>query len=212
MARYNLVRDEAGLGLNDTYSTQRCLHADFSGTEFLTRLKQAGRKNELVARAVKIAVDRQVLDCTAGLGRDGFLLAHLGCRVTMIERSKVMHLLLEDALQRASTHPYLSGAVSRITLIHGDACSVLKRQQADVVYLDPMFPEKTSSAAVRGPMQLLQRFLGTDQDAAQLLADALGSGASRVVLKRPPKGAWQPPLPPTREIASRNACYEIYDR
>ena len=81
-----------------------------------------------------------------------------------------------------------------------------------MIYLDPMFPARKSSAAVRGEMQQLQRFLGADQDAFELLELALAAGVPRVVLKRPPKGDWQGPVKPSHIVGSRTAQYEVYLR
>ena len=44
-----------------------------------------------MARAVKAGGGVRVLDCTAGLARDAFVLASLGCEVTLVERSRVVY-------------------------------------------------------------------------------------------------------------------------
>ena len=179
--------------------------------EFRKRLAAAGRKTELVARAVKATPGLRVVDATAGLGRDGMVLAHLGCEVTLIERSRVIFLLLQDALQRAAADPALAGAVGRITLLHSDSLQLLMAgSDAEVVYLDPMFPEKSGTAAVKGEMQYLQRFLGHDQDAGLLLRHALAGGCSRVVLKRPAKGHWQSPQEPVHVYTAKGSRFEVY--
>lgn len=210
MSRYQLLRDTSGLSLNDCYAKQNPLRIDFTEPSYLRRLDKAGRKSELVVRAVKARHGLRVLDCTAGLGRESFLLAHLGCEVTMTERSPVMGELLRDGLRRASESGLVE-TVSRISLLIKDARLLLSEGPAtfDVIYLDPMFPEKRGSAAVGGEMQILQRFIGVDEDAAGLLAAALNHDA-RVVLKRPSKGSWQSPCKPVHVFESRNACYEVF--
>ena len=57
----------------------------------------------MIAKAVGIAqgVRPQVLDATAGLGKDAFVLASLGCQMTLIERQPLIAALLEDGLARA---------------------------------------------------------------------------------------------------------------
>ena len=42
-----------------------------------------------------------MLDATAGLGRDAFVLASLGCQVTLIERVPAVAALLENGIERA---------------------------------------------------------------------------------------------------------------
>ena len=163
--------------MKDLFTDQKPLRVDFLSSKFQRRLQGAGRKSELVARAVKAGEGRTVLDCTGGLGRDAFLLAYLGCRVTIVERSRVMSCLLEDGLRRAAERASLVDVVSRIVLHHADVLDVIAdKPPFDVLYLDPMFPRKTGSALVGGDMQQMQRFLGTDQDASVLLQMALGTG------------------------------------
>jgi len=212
MSRFRLIRDEEGYGLSDSFVAMKPLRIRFDSPAYLRRLAAAGRRSELVARAVGVKPGLSVLDCTAGLGRDGFLLAHLGCEVTLIERSKILATLLADGLARAAQHPRLSATVSRVTVQQADSIAMLTQTEvaADVIYLDPMFPRKQGSAAVKGEMQALQNFIGTDQDALSLLLAARRQAGRRIVLKRPAAGIWQPPVAPIHVFAQRNACYEIY--
>jgi 16S rRNA (guanine1516-N2)-methyltransferase len=46
-----------------------------------------------------------VIDGTAGLGKDAFVLAGLGCKVTLVERHPVVVALLADGLARAWQDP-----------------------------------------------------------------------------------------------------------
>ena len=150
-------------------------------------MRKGGGRQELLAKAVGAKKGLKVVDCTAGLGRDAFLLASLGCNVTMIERSAEMVLLLEDALARARMHENLLTTLSRLTLVEADALDVLQRMEEvpDAITIDPMFPKRRKSALVKGDMQVLQRFLGVDEDAQALLDLALDCSCPRVVLKRP---------------------------
>ena len=212
MSQFRVGCDEKGYYLEDTYSRQHPLRVNFSQPEFLTRLRQAGKKSELVARAVKAGAGVRVLDCTAGLARDAFVLASLGCEVTLVERSRVVSTLLLDGLKRARQVPELSSAANRIKLTNADSLALMAQTdlECDVIYIDPMFPEKQGAAAVRGPMQHLQRFLGTDEDAMALLSIALQSGCGRVVLKRPPRGDWLSPIQPTHVFKNKNSRYEVF--
>ena len=159
------------------------------------RHRRRGGQNELLGRAVGVGKRPQlrVVDATAGLGRDSFVLADLGCDVCMIERSGVVHALLRDGLRRAaaSTDPWLQQVCARLRLLHGNSAQYLSQEQADVIYLDPMFPERKKSARVKKEMWLFQGLLGDDADAEALLDLALKQAAYRVVVKRPLKA---PPL------------------
>ena len=67
------------------------------------RRKFGGGKGQMIAKAVgvKAGVYPRVLDATAGMGKDSFVLATLGCELTMIERSPIVQVLLQDGLARA---------------------------------------------------------------------------------------------------------------
>ena len=135
MSRFRVGCDEAGYYLEDSFSRQLPLRVNFSQPEFLTRLRGAGKKTELVARAVKAGAGVRVLDCTAGLARDAFLMAFLGCEVTLAERSRVVSTLLEDGLKRARQIPELSSAASRISLKNADSLVLMAEtdEEYDVI-------------------------------------------------------------------------------
>jgi 16S rRNA (guanine1516-N2)-methyltransferase len=187
VSRFQLQSSTSGLRLADTQSRQHPLQIDFVSGQFSYRLRKGGRKQELLAKAVGIKQGLSVLDCTAGLGRDSFLLASMGCEVTMLERSKVMAMLLEDALRRAENHDDLKVLVDRVRLVHADAIGYLATLECvpDVIMLDPMFPTRKKSAHVKGEMQVLQRFLGSDGDIEDLVAAARATSCKRLVVKRP---------------------------
>ncbi|MFT7304826.1 MAG: 16S rRNA (guanine1516-N2)-methyltransferase [Candidatus Azotimanducaceae bacterium] len=228
MVRFQLYRDNQGYCLDDTCSAQNPLRLDFSEPGFLRRLNGAGKKSELVARAVKAAPGVRVLDCTGGFGRDSMILAKLGCKITLLERSYVMWVLLSDALSKARQSDSLKEPASRIALRRLDAASLLSDTvlNYDVVYLDPMFPPKHGSAAVNGDMQQLQRFLSggspaqhkgaVDQsslsEADQLLEMSLNSGVKRVVLKRPAKGGASKLTPPAHTFSNKSSRFEVHLR
>jgi 16S rRNA (guanine1516-N2)-methyltransferase len=171
--------------------------------------------NQPLARAVgiKSGFRPSIVDGTAGLGRDGFVLACLGCTVIMIERSAVLSALLQDALDRA-----LADAATRdiikdnIRLICGDTQTVLATlgEKPHTVYLDPMYPKRTGSALNKKEMRVIRSLVGDDQDSASLLASALQGAANRVVVKRPNEA---PPLterPPSHVIRMKNHRFDVY--
>ncbi|MBI4717460.1 MAG: class I SAM-dependent methyltransferase [Planctomycetes bacterium] len=131
-----------------------------------------------------------LVDATAGLGRDAFLLACLGCTVVAVERSPVLAALLEDGLgrARASGDAALTAVVDRISLRVGDARSLLAclppADRPDVVYLDPMYPHEERSALAKKEMRVCRMLVGDDADAGELLRLARSVARRRVVLKR----------------------------
>ena len=149
-----------------------------------------------IARARKLGVDAEskvlhVVDATAGLGEDSWLLASLGCRVTAIERNAVVAALLRDGLRRASAvEPEIA---ERIEIIEADSRVWLSEREGeessiDVVYVDPMFPAKGKAALQRKEMRVLRDVVGMDLDAEDLLAAARRVARQRVVVKRPVHG------------------------
>jgi 16S rRNA (guanine1516-N2)-methyltransferase len=181
------------------------------------RLRFGGGRGQPLARAVgiKSGFNPVIWDATAGLGRDGFVLASLGCRVTLCERSPVLAALLADGLQRAELHAQIGTWVSqRLTLVHADASDRLAQldeaQRPDVVYLDPMYPAGKSHVLVKKEMRALQQILGADRDSHRLLDVALGCARRRVVVKRPSRAGWLTEREPTTCVASRKTRYDVY--
>lgn len=212
MSRYLLQSAESGLRLVDRFSHQHPLHINFSDAQFSYRLRRGGGKREMLARAVGVKPGLRVVDCTAGLGRDSFLLASLGCEVTLYERSPVMALLLQDAINRALMSETLSEVASRLHLVHGDVLARFAQRcdLPDVILVDPMFPARKKSAKVKGEMQFLQRFIGKDDDATKLLQSALATGCTRLVLKRPLVSTDMAGLKPSFTLKGKSSRFDVY--
>jgi 16S rRNA (guanine1516-N2)-methyltransferase len=157
------------------------------------RRQFGGGKGQMIAKAigVKGAYRPHILDLTAGLGQDGFVLATLGCEITLIERSSIVHVLLEDGLSRAglSSDPELHDILQRMTLQNLQGGEYLQQQEqpVDVIYFDPMFPERTGKAEVNKSMKAFHSLVGSDDDAGEMLLLALTKARYRVVVKRPRK-------------------------
>ncbi|MBM4110615.1 MAG: rRNA methyltransferase [Phycisphaerae bacterium] len=154
-----------------------------------------------------------VVDATAGLGGDAWILAASGRSVVAIERHALMHALLDDALAHARSTPALAHVAARITLMHADARHALAEaaRGAWSILVDPMFPPKSKSALAPRDIRLVKEAVGDDPDAAELLAAALATTAARIIVKRPHEA---PPLggPAHHVIESRLVRYDIYDR
>jgi 16S rRNA (guanine1516-N2)-methyltransferase len=213
-----LSLSENGLGLVDMNQPKVLpLMVDFASDALAYRKDKGGGKNEAIAKAVGIKgqSDWHVVDATAGLGTDSFILASVGCRVTMLERANVVCALLADGLARLSRRDDLSWLADALSLKAGSAHESLIKlaedgEHVDVVYLDPMFPHKKKSAAVKKNMQFLQQLLGHDFDADDLLIPALALAQKRVVVKRP---NYAPPLnnqAPTMVIKGKKHRFDVY--
>lgn len=192
------------------------VYVDFvSGTAGHRRRFGGGRGQE-IARAVglKKGATPSVLDATAGLGRDAFVLASLGCAVTLVERSPVVAALLEDGLGRAARDAEVAPIVARMRLRCGSAVHIMQQldeaARPDVVYLDPMYPHRRKSALVKKEMRLFREVVGEDPDAEALLPAALAVARQRVVVKRPDYAEPLAGRLPTLHIATKNHRFDIY--
>lgn len=191
------------------------LTIDFVGGAVGHRFRFGGGRGQDLPRAAGFTggVTPSVVDATAGLGRDAFLLASLGAQVTLIERSPQVHARLRAGLEAAagSDDPAIGETVRRMTLLHGDARELLKDLSPDVVVVDPMHPERTSTALVKKDMRILRELVGTDPDQLELMQAALACAAKRVVLKWPRKA---PPLPglrkPSHQIVGKTLRYDVF--
>ena len=187
---------------------------DFAGGAVGYRFRRGGERGHPLVRAAGIKKDRvpSIVDATAGLGRDAFLLASAGANVTLIERSAEVHALLQDALARAvAESPDLAEVVTRMTLIHGDAKDKLPELRPDVVIIDPMHPPRRNTALVKQEMRQLSAIVGADEDADELMRIALSSARERVVLKWPLRGKPLLETPkPSHQFAGKTVRYEVF--
>ena len=175
------------------------------------RLNSAGMRRrfsgrDLLARSIGRRC-RSVVDATAGFGHDAFHLFHLGKRVIAIERSPVVAAMLADAIDRLVP----SARSDSLQLICDDARRrVTQCDPPDVIYLDPMFPDRQGRSALAGKeLQILRALVGDDEDARDLLHVARSVALQRVVVKRP---AWAGPLGsvPDLEYRGRAVRYDVY--
>ncbi|EEY94520.1 hypothetical protein HMPREF0026_01796 [Acinetobacter junii SH205] len=189
-----LVLDEDGLSLS---ANGMKMQPDWCAE--IPRLKRASLKSEMIARACQLGEKPTLIDATAGLGHDSLLMAHLGANVRLIERHPILFVLLEYAKAQAERDPFLQATMQRIQLIHADSNCYLnelaqKGEYLDVVYLDPMFPQRDQNqqaikkqAQVKKQMQLLHMLLPEDgeMDLGDQLLDLAKKIAKRVIVKRP---------------------------
>jgi 16S rRNA (guanine1516-N2)-methyltransferase len=212
-----LFLDEQGLGLQMTgKGAPGPVRAEFVTGKMGYRREHGGGAGQLVAKAVGLQKTRaalHIVDATAGLGQDAFVLASLGCTVTLFERNPVIHALLADGLARAALNVDCAAIVERMRLLEGSSIEWLARpgtEAADVVYLDPMFPHRDKSALVKKEMQVFRTIVGDDEDSAQLLAAALERARYRVVVKRPRKASAIEGAEPTTRIEGKSSRYDLY--
>ncbi|QLC74141.1 class I SAM-dependent methyltransferase [Pseudomonas sp. LPB0260] len=217
-AQYALQLGEAGLQLVELGpQAPGPVRVDFVEGAMAHRRQFGGGSGQMIAKAVGVqpGVRPRVLDATAGLGRDGFVLASLGCEVTLIERQPLIAALLEDGLGRAVGDAEVGPIVARMRLLAGNAIELMgawEDEPPQVIYLDPMFPHRDKSALVKKEMRLFRPFVGDDLDAPALLAAALELASHRVVVKRPRKAPLIDGAKPGYALEGKSSRYDIYPK
>ncbi|WP_337064997.1 16S rRNA (guanine(1516)-N(2))-methyltransferase RsmJ [Rouxiella badensis] len=199
-------RDEPKLG---------AIFVDFVGGTLGHRRRFGGGRGEAVAKAVGIKGSYlpDVVDATAGLGRDAFVLAALGCRVRMIERNPVVAALLDDGLSRGYRDAEIGAWLQeRMTLLHGSSLTALSKitPRPQVVYLDPMYPHRQKSALVKKEMRVFQGLVGADDDADGLLEPARRLATKRIVVKRPDYAPPMADTPAQAAVTTKSHRFDIY--
>lgn len=208
-------RDQIYLRL-PSWSERARLAIDFSAGKLGYRQAEARKNSELLKKATGIqgGSTYSLLDGTAGMGADSVILAALGFQVTALERQPLLAMMLNDALQRAIKEPDSAQYFQHLAFHNADVSVWLKEddsRQYDVVYLDPMFPERNKSAQVKKPMQLLQALLEEDElDESALLQTALDRAVYRVVVKRPARAPFLGDAKPSHQIVGSNIRFDVY--
>ena len=187
---------------------------DFVGGAVGHRFRTEKGKKQSLLKAVGFAkgVIPNVVDATAGLGRDAFLMASMGATVTLIERSPDIHARLQDAMARAAAEGGdYADTVARMTLLHGNSIELLPALAPDVVLVDPMHPPRGNTALVKKEMRILRDIVGIDADQVELMTVALACAKKRTVLKWP---VHAPPMQgiraPSHQIIGKNTRYDVF--
>lgn len=222
-AQWQLVFTLQGLVLRlSSEPTWSDILIDFAAANLQYRQQHGGGRNEAIAKAIGIKGKQSinVLDCTAGMGTDSFIMASVGANVTLLERSPIIGALLENALIRGVQAGDVEclNVCERMDLKQQDAIAYLNQNnastsQTDVVYLDPMFPHKKKSALVKKEMRAFQMLLGPDQDSELLLTGAINFAPQRIVVKRPasaPALDNRQGLTPSMAIGSKKHRFDVY--
>jgi 16S rRNA (guanine1516-N2)-methyltransferase len=191
------------------------LHIDLiGGTRGYRHIRAARSKEDLVRALGRVPRGSQILDASAGLGRDALVLAAWGFEVVALERHPVLVALLSDAMERASGHEGMRAAIARVDLRHGDVRTWLSLHGStfDAAVFDPMFPPRRKGAEVRKEMQVLHRLLGADSDpdAPETLAILLRHVRHCVVVKRPLHAPLLGALEPARSLRGRSTRFDVY--
>jgi len=207
-----LRREEQGLTLStggDLHLKSR-IRVDYATPSWRRRLLRV--RSEPLVRAMGRAGVRGVLvlDATAGLGRDTFLLAGAGYRVWACERHPVLAALLEDGLTRAREDHRLEPIAARIRFSRLDSRKALTMgPRPDIVYLDPMFTAR-GSAQVGKELQIVRALIGKGENMGSLFALARKRARLRVVVKRSRRDGVLDGVTPSYSRQGRTVRFDVY--
>ena len=178
------------------------------------RLRFGGGRGQDLAKAMGLRGGKtpMIVDATAGLGRDSFLLASLGAQVILIERSEKMHALLVEGMNRAENEGgEFREIIGRMSLMKGDAKDLIPELSGEAILIDPMHPPRQKSALVKRELRQVREIVGTDDDAADLVRIALAHAQNRVVLKWPAKADPIDGLKAcTHQILGKTTRYDVF--
>jgi 16S rRNA (guanine1516-N2)-methyltransferase len=190
------------------------LKCSFIQGPILHRLKYGKGRGQNLAKAVgmKFNKNRTIIDATAGLGYDAFILASLGANVTLIERSKQIYDLLREGISEAKLYGgEISKIVNRMDLLFGDSKNILPSISPEVILIDTMYKERKKSALVKNNMRLVREIVGSDPDYVDLINIALKFATKRVVIKQP---RYAEPLKAIKtcshQILGKKIRYDVY--
>lgn len=213
---FALTQTQTRLELQKVGDKSGPVFVDFVEGKAAHRRKFGGGRGQEIARAVGIKGMEtvRVVDATAGMGQDAFVLASLGCSVTLLERNPIVAALLQDGLERASSDPVLKPILARMHLLKGDALELLPTLYPQVIYLDPMYPSRSKAAKPKKEMQFFHALVGGDPDSMALLERALAcqlqNQVKRVVVKRPQGSETLSSRVPGATVESKNTRFDLY--
>ena len=190
------------------------LRVDFVSGAVAHRLRFGGGRGQALAKAMGLRAGKtpMIVDATAGLGRDAFLLASLGAQVVLIERSEEMHSLLVQGMDQAVKEGgEFREIIGRMTLMKGDAKDLLPELSGEAILIDPMHPERKNSALVKRELRQVREIVGSDDDAAELVRVAIKNAQKRVVLKWPAKADPIKGIRPcSHQILGKTTRYDVF--
>jgi 16S rRNA (guanine1516-N2)-methyltransferase len=210
---YQLIVTPFYLGLKKKDSPSNPLYVEFLSPQMQFRQRNVTLKNENLIRALGLKKNQQpkIIDATGGLGRDSFIIASCGFEVTILERSPIIHALLRDGIERAKQK---ISALNRLHLVQADAINWLRlardQNQPDIIYLDPMFPERKKSALPKKEMLIFHDIVGDDLDSSALLTAALACAKQRVVVKRARLAPYLSEKIPAYSLKGTSCRFDIY--
>ncbi|MBT5644578.1 MAG: class I SAM-dependent methyltransferase [Gammaproteobacteria bacterium] len=189
--------------INNNYKKPVSIMIDFFDKRMNNKIKQrlSGKKD--IFHKLFPKKNSTLLDCTAGYGRDGYILRSMGFNITMIENSPVMSLLLNNALKKIK--------LSNFIMYHGNAYDFLRHTEKiyEYIYIDFMFNKPKNSSLSSKNDETLKLISFQDLNKNNLINLAIKKSVSRVVVKEP-KHSLSKMMMPEYMIKTKLLNYYIY--
>ena len=147
--------------------------------------------------------EKTIVDASAGLGRDSYLIHQLGHRVHSIEINPTLFELMHDGKSALGENPDWE--------LHQGSCEDILHtlDQINIIYFDPMF-EHPKKAKAQKYTQVIQHYCMTDHAQNGLIIDFLIGFARenhlKLVIKQPQKRSSLTIPKPHHRIPSGKFC------
>ena len=173
----HLKKDKIYL-INKNYKNPVKIIVDFNEKGFVERRNMRLKDKKDIFRKIFSKKNSNILDGTAGFGRDGTLLNAMGHNVTMVENSPVVSLLLNNGIERSD---------NKIRLFHGNVYDFLKHsyKSYDYIYLDFMFNKLKTNSLSSKYDETLKLIASLDVNKKEIIETAKKYCKNKVVVKEP---------------------------
>jgi len=200
----HFLKDQIYL-LNSKYKDPVKIYIDFNDPKFIEKNNQRLHDKKDVFWKIFSQNNATVLDCTAGFGRDSFLLESMGHDVTMIENSPIVAMLLKNALRRSNN--------INIKLFFGNAYDYMKHsnEKYDYIYIDFMFEKLKNKSLSSKNDEALKMISFNDNNKNKIIQLAQSVSNKKVIVKEP-RNTVSGILKPNYIIKTKLLKYNIYLR
>jgi 16S rRNA (guanine1516-N2)-methyltransferase len=189
--------------INASYKEAVSISIDFLDEAINNKIKsRLSGKKDIFSKLFPIK-NSTLLDCTAGYGRDSYVLRSMGFNITMIENSPIMSLLLNDALKKLK--------LSNFKMYHGNSYDYLNHSEKyyDYIYIDFMFDKLKKNSLSSKNDETLKLISFQENNKNNLIRLAIKKANSRVVVKEP-KYSLSNILKPEYTIKTKLLNFNIY--
>lgn len=200
-------KDEA---LQFSFTDKIFLKLDFLKGTINYRLQRVHHEKHLKKAIGKNKEPQLILDGTAGLLSDTLILLSLGHKVIACEQSKYIYLLISDAVRRAEGQ---LDFLENLILVNQNSIDVyLEKENIDIVYLDPLFPQDKKQLKRSKSIYALRDILNLEKIVTnddKLFMEFNKLKPKKIILKRPLKSEIIYNTP-NYQVKGKSTRFDIY--